>query len=200
MKLLVATNNKHKLKEISEILNIFNINNIELLCASDFNKTIMPAEIGNSYHENAEIKASAFYKEIGLPTISDDSGLEIDFLDGAPGIYSSSFGGEEGNHKKNREKLLNILNKDKINEATARFRCIICYIDNEEKFFVEGVVEGKIIAEERGSNGFGYDPMFVPNGYNQTFAELNDFEKNKISHRARAIQNLIKELGKRNKI
>jgi|YNPMSStandDraft_1061717.scaffolds.fasta_scaffold00008_76 XTP/dITP diphosphohydrolase len=200
MKLIVATNNRHKLSEIGEILLHLNCNNIELLCAEDFSKSIRPDEIGFSYHENAEIKANAFFKEFALPTIADDSGLEIDFLNGLPGISSSSFGGEEGNHKKNRQKLLSIMKEANISEAKARFRCVICYIDDEEKFFVEGIVEGKIINTELGNNGFGYDPMFIPDGYKKTFAEMDDFEKNQISHRANAIRNLINTLREKNKI
>lgn len=198
MKLLVATNNKHKLSEIQQILDLLQYNCIELLCAADFGKKIVPIETGTTYYENAEIKAREFFREFKISTIADDSGLEIDFLDGNPGVFSSCFAGEEGNHKKNREKVIKLLQEENLLEAKARFRCIICYIDNKEMFFVEGTVEGKIIPEERGENGFGYDSMFIPDGFNKTFAEMTDNEKNRISHRANAIRNLVESLKSKN--
>lgn len=200
MKLMIATNNRHKLIEIKDILSHLNCKDIQLLCAEDFSKSIYPDESGLSYKENAEIKANAFFQEFALPTIADDSGLELDFLNGLPGIGSSSFGGEEGNHEKNRKKLLSIMKEANLTEARGRFRCTICYIDRDEKFFVEGTVEGKIINTELGQNGFGYDPMFIPDGYEKTFAQMSDYEKNQISHRANAIRNLIKTLRDKNKI
>ncbi len=198
MKLIVATNNKHKLSEINQILDLLQYNNIELLCSADFGKKIIPQETGTTYFENAEIKAREFFREFKISTIADDSGLEIDFLDGKPGVFSSCFAGEEGNHTKNRKKVIELLNKANLTEAKSRFRCIICYIDNNEKFFVEGTVEGKIIPEERGENGFGYDSMFIADGFDKTFAEMTDNEKNRISHRANAIKNLIEKLISKN--
>ncbi|HOK13848.1 MAG TPA: RdgB/HAM1 family non-canonical purine NTP pyrophosphatase [Candidatus Kapabacteria bacterium] len=198
MKLLVATNNKHKLSEIEQILELLNCKNIELTCAADFGRKIVPEETGTTYFENAEIKAREFFREFKISTIADDSGLEIDFLDGKPGVRSSCFAGEEGNHAKNRKKVIELLQGANLQEAKARFRCVICYIDNNETFFVEGTVEGKIIPEERGENGFGYDSMFVPDGYDKTFAEMTDCEKNKISHRANAIKKLVEELKSKN--
>ncbi len=194
MKLLVATNNKHKLSEIKQILDLLSCNKIDLLCSTDFGKKIVPQEIGTTYYENATIKARVFFQEFKISTIADDSGLEIDFLDGKPGVFSSCFAGEEGNHNENRKKVIEILQEANLKEAKARFRCVICYIDNNEEFFVEGTVEGKIIPEERGENGFGYDSMFIPDGFEKTFAEMTDNEKNRISHRANAIKNLVEKL------
>ncbi len=196
---MVATNNKHKLSEISEIIDtVLPKGSIELYSSADFGKKILPDEIGTSYYENAEIKANAFFEEFGLPTIADDSGLEIDAINGEPGIFSSSFAGEEGNHKKNRDKAVAIISKVPEQARTARFRTIFCYIDSSQKFFVEGTVEGRLIEEERGDGGFGYDPIFIPIGYDITFSQMSSENKNNISHRANALRNLIAELKKRN--
>ncbi len=199
MKILLASNNQHKADEIREIIKFLRPNvNIEIFIPSDLSEQkIIPDENGNSYYENAEIKASAFFEIFHIPTIADDSGLEIEFLNGQPGIYSSSFGGEEGNHKKNREKVRQLLEESDICKANALFRAVFCYIDNSQKFFVEGIVNGNIINEERGDGGFGYDSMFIPNGYEKTFAELDEEEKNRISHRFEAVENLLIELEKR---
>lgn len=195
---MVATNNKHKLSEINAIIDtILPKGTIELLSSADFGKKVEPNETGKTYRENAEIKATAFFNEFGLPTIADDSGLEIDALSGDPGVFSSSFGGEEGNHAKNREKVINLIKRVSENQHSARFRAVFCYIDSTQKFFVEGVVEGQMVVEERGAGGFGYDPIFVPNGYDVTFSEMSDKEKNEISHRANAVKNLISELKAR---
>lgn len=199
MKLLLASNNRHKADEIKSIFDsLLPMGSIELLIPSDLSdEKFVPDETGTTYFENAEIKCSAFFEKYGIPTIADDSGLELDALGGLPGVHSSSFGGEEGNHKLNRERLHSELKGLSPEKRTARFRAIINYKDSEQTFFVEGRVEGRIIEEERGTAGFGYDPMFVPDGFDRTFAEMAESEKNQLSHRYRAVVKLAEELKAR---
>jgi len=200
MQILLASNNKHKADEIRSIVNVLIPNHqINILIPSEVSKErIIPQEDGKSYFENAEKKARAFFDKFNIPTIADDSGLEVEFINNQPEVNSSSFGGEEGNHKKNRQMLRELLTQSNIFSSKARFRSVFCYIDNNSKFFVEGIVEGEIINDERGENGFGYDSMFIPKGFDKTFAELDDMQKNKISHRFNAVENLLKELEVRN--
>lgn len=185
MKILIATNNKHKVKEFKEILKDFQ--DIELLTPNELGINIEPNEYGNSFEENSKIKCLEFYKESQIPVVADDSGLEIDALNKQPGIYSSRFAGEQASDNDNRIKVLQLLDKVKSEDKTARFRCVISFFDGEIVNYFDGAVEGKIIEEERGSNGFGYDPIFIPNEYNLTFSELDEDIKNKISHRAKAL-------------
>lgn len=186
MNILIASNNLHKINEIKEI--IFNLatNSINLLSPKDLNINIVPEETGKTLYENAQIKAISFYKIAQIPVIADDSGLEVDALDGLPGIHSARF---SINHddKSNRNKLLSLL-KDKTN-FNAKFHTVIAYYDGNKTLFFNGECNGTIIFEERGNNGFGYDPIFIPKGYNKTFAELTENEKNIISHRYKAIKN-----------
>lgn len=186
MKILIATNNKHKVKEFKEILSV--IDDIELLTPNELGINIEPNEIGNSFEENSKIKCLEFYKVSKIPVVADDSGLEIDALNKQPGIYSSRFAGENANDKDNRIKVLQLLDKVNSNDKTARFRCVISFYNGKKIEHFDGSVEGIIIDEERGANGFGYDPIFVPNDYKLTFAELDENIKNKISHRANALK------------
>ena len=186
MKILIASNNLHKVKEFKEILSEFQ--DIELITPKDLGINIEPDENGNSFEENSKIKCFEFYKESKIPVVADDSGLEIDVLDKQPGIYSSRFAGLNASDKDNRIKVLQLLDKVKAERKIARFRCVISFYDGQDINFFDGSVEGKIIDEERGSNGFGYDPIFTPNNYTQTFAELDENIKNKISHRANALK------------
>ncbi len=134
----------------------------------------------------------------GYPAVSDDSGLEVDCLEGQPGIYSSRYGGEEGNDKKNIDKLLHRLKGVPKNERGAQFRCLALYLNPEGyELKANGLVRGKIIKKPRGEKGFGYDPIFVPDGYQQTMAELDVEEKNKISHRGQAFRQLLEALSKK---
>ena len=152
-------------------------------------------ETGETFLENALIKARAAYELTGLPSLADDSGLEVDFLNGEPGVFSSRYAGENCDDKKNIEKLLINLNDVPLGKRTARFRCIMVlkgpgFTDR----IVSGTCEGSIAFKPRGYEGFGYDPVFIPEGYNKTFAEMEPSQKNGISHRSEALQSLKEEL------
>lgn len=186
MKILIATNNSHKVKEFKEILKDFQ--DIELITPNELGINLEPNENGNSFEENSKIKCLEFYKASQIPVVADDSGLEIDALNKQPGIYSSRFAGENASDKDNRIKVLQLLDKVNSKDKTARFRCVITYYDGEMLEYFNGSVEGKIIDDERGMNGFGYDPIFIPDHFEHTFAELDEEIKNQISHRAIALK------------
>jgi XTP/dITP diphosphohydrolase len=198
MKILLATNNRNKLKEIKHI---FAINKFvpEIITPQNISKNKLDVdENGNSFIENAEIKAKAFYKQFNIPTLSDDSGLEVEALNGSPGLYSSRFAGINANDYDNRKKLIQQLKSLGLNESPAQFRCVFCYFDGINTIFSEGICKGKVITEELGKGGFGYDPLFIPEGFYKTFAQIDEFVKNKISHRAIALTNFIKLLKEQN--
>jgi XTP/dITP diphosphohydrolase len=183
--LIFATNNVHKLQEVAakigEKIKLFSLDDIG--CYDDI------AETGVTFHENASIKSHFIHNKYNLNCFGDDSGLEIDALNGEPGVYSARYSGIPGDHSANIRKVLKNLG-DATNRK-ARFRTVISLIwDNEEKFF-EGVIEGTIRHERAGSKGFGYDPIFQPDGYLATFGEMSLDEKNKISHRAQAMEKLL---------
>lgn len=197
MILLLGSNNKHKAKEIDNIFNEFNLKNIELKTISEITDlNIDVEESGVTLEQNALLKASFFSQQFNLPTIADDTGLEVDALNGLPGVYSARFSGIHGNDKANRRKLLDMLSNFPEEARTARFRTVICLFDNGKDYFVEGICQGRIINEERGDGGFGYDAIFIPDGYTKTFAEMTFEEKNSISHRGKAIRNLVYLLKK----
>jgi XTP/dITP diphosphohydrolase len=184
MKLVFATNNPHKLKEIQPLLG----DQITLVSLNDIGHTKDLPEEQETLEGNAYQKAKYVYDHYGLNCFADDTGLEVDSLNGMPGVYSARYAGEEKNPQANIDKLLNEL-KGAANRK-ARFRTVISLIiDGSERRF-EGIVNGKIINQMRGSEGFGYDPVFMPEGYDVTFAEMPLDEKNTISHRSRAIQKL----------
>lgn len=192
--IILATNNKSKVKEISEMMSGSDITFVSL---ADAGINVEVEETGTTFEENALLKAREICKLSGKPTISDDSGLEIDALDGAPGIYSSRFMGEDTSYdiKNNAliEKLENVADPDR----TARFRCCMALVLPDGKEFVtEGAMEGIIAREPKGINGFGYDPiLFIPE-YNRTSAELSSEEKNNISHRGEALRKMIEVIKK----
>ena len=192
--ILLATNNKSKVKEISEMMSGSDIT-FESLADAGINVEV--EETGTTFEENALLKAREICKLSGKPTISDDSGLEIDALDGAPGIYSSRFMGEDTSYdiKNNAliEKLENVADPDR----TARFRCCMALVlPDGREFVTEGAMEGIIAREPKGINGFGYDPiLFIPE-YNRTSAELSSEEKNNISHRGEALHKMIEVIKK----
>ena len=191
MEIVFATNNHHKLEEVRQILG----NNFKLLTLQDidFNEEIEETE--STFEGNALLKAQIIYEKFKLPCFSDDSGLEVEALDNAPGVYSARYAGDHGNHEKNMDKLLRELD-DKTNRK-ARFRTILCYINTDGKVnYFNGIINGVIAHERRGMRGFGYDPVFIPDGYELSFAEMTPGEKNKISHRALAVQELLKHLQK----
>ena len=184
MKLVIATRNAHKLEEIRAI---FDFSNLEVLSAFDFPEIPDVVEDGDTLEANAIKKAVEIADATGCWAMADDSGLEVDALDGAPGVYSARFAGEECSYPANNEKLLRELSGKE--DRAARFRTVIALSDPEGNVqTVEGECPGSIIEELRGTNGFGYDPLFVPDGCTETFAELSSKVKNRISHRARALK------------
>jgi XTP/dITP diphosphohydrolase len=187
-KLVFATHNRHKLHEIQEILG----NSYQIIGLGDLGLHEEIPETADTLEGNAQIKAEYIYDKLGLDCFSDDTGLEIEALHGAPGVYSARFAGENCTFQDNVEKVLRLL--EGIPNRKARFRSVICLIMNGKKHFFEGKVEGEIITVQKGREGFGYDPIFIPDGFTKTFAEMPLDEKNSISHRGIATQKLIKFL------
>lgn len=188
-KLVFATNNAHKLEEIRAILG----DKVEILSLNDIDCHADIPETADTLQGNAALKAQYIYENYGLDCFADDTGLEVEALNGAPGIYSARYAGGEGHDSEaNMKKLLSEM-QDKDNRK-ARFRTVICLIEDGKEHFFEGIVNGSIIRERKGGAGFGYDPVFMPDGYSETFAEMGNDEKNKISHRARAVQKLCEYL------
>lgn len=187
--IIIATKNKGKAKEFKQFFNHYHIKASSLLDLS----TEIPdvEETGNTFQENAQLKAEQICSYLKLPVIADDSGLMIDALGGKPGIYSARYAGKIKNDQHNIEKVLKELNGVPIKSRTARFVCVLAVaIPNERTIFRTGYCEGTIALEEAGTNGFGYDPIFIPKGYEKTMAQLTAQEKNKISHRNHAIKKL----------
>jgi len=184
-KLVFATNNKHKLQEIREIL----IGEFKIMGLNEFGVNDDIPETGKTLSENAAIKSGFIFKEFNIDVFSDDTGLEIDALEGRPGVYSARYAGEDGNSEANIKKVLVEL-QNKTNRK-ARFKTVISLIIEGKEYQFDGKVEGRITNEKYGTSGFGYDPIFIPDGYELTFAEMSNEEKNKISHRARATQKLV---------
>jgi XTP/dITP diphosphohydrolase len=183
--LVFATNNAHKLEEVAAKMK----GKIQLLSLNDIGCIDDIAETGTTFHKNASIKSRYIYDKYKLNCFGDDSGLEIDALNGEPGVYSARYAGKHGDHAANMAKALAQL-KNATNRK-ARFCTVISLIWDGEEHFFEGIVEGTIRNELSGTAGFGYDPIFQPDGYNITFAEMSLAEKNSISHRARAIEKVI---------
>lgn len=183
-KLIFATNNQHKLNEVKAIL----AEDFEILGLKDINCTSDIPETGFTLEDNAKIKAYFVKDHFGFDCFADDTGLEVKALNNEPGVYSARYAGEEGDSKKNIQKLLNNLD-DKQNKK-ARFRTVVTLIYEGEEYLFEGSITGCITDNLRGESGFGYDPIFIPDGYDETFAELGDDVKNTISHRAIAIKKL----------
>lgn len=191
MDLIFATNNKHKLSEISDILNSkFNILSLKDI---GFNQDI--PETQNTIEGNALQKAHFIHDRYSQNCFADDTGLEVEALNGQPGVYSARYAGVEQDFNKNIDKLLNELQD--IENRKAAFKTVIALIYNEQEFLFEGIIHGIITNKRRGSKGFGYDPVFMPDGYDETFAEMNSSKKNSISHRALAtfkLANFLKHL------
>ena len=199
MRIVFATNNQHKLSEIRSILG----DSIEVLSLKDIGCDVDIPETGTTLEENALQKAQYVYDHYHIDCFADDTGLEVDALDGAPGVYSARYAGEGHDSEANMTKLLKELGEN--NNRKARFRTFIALIQKKnvcpcgctsikEVHQFEGIVNGEIIHERRGGEGFGYDPIFQPDGYDQTFAELGMDIKNHISHRARAVAKLAEFL------
>lgn len=187
--IIIATNNKNKIREMKEKLARFDIN---VISQSEAGIEIDVEETGTTFKENAELKATAIYNMIKKPVIADDSGLCIDYLNGAPGIYSHRFAGEDATDADRIKKVLEELDGVPDEKRTARFKCCVCYIDkNGEKHFFEETAEGIIGYEPRGTNGFGFDPIFHFEGGERTFAEFSPEEKNAVSHRGKAVARFV---------
>lgn len=192
-KLVVSTGNKHKVDEIKKILNGLPI---EVVSKKDVGlEKLDVIEDGDTLEENSLKKAQALAEKLDYMVLADDSGLFVDILNGEPGVYSSRYAGEEGNDKKNNEKLLEKLKDIPLEERKAKFMTVIVLITEEKEIVVvKGECKGLIGFVPKGVNGFGYDPLFIPEGYTETFAELGENIKNKISHRARALENLREKI------
>lgn len=184
--LVFATGNSHKLQEVQGLFK----EGFALSCLKDVNITEEIPETADNLVDNALQKAWYVYKKCGIPCFADDTGLEVEALNGAPGVYSARYAGEQKDSKLNMLLLLKNMNGKE--NRNARFRTIIAYIDeNAQEHIFEGEIRGKIIENMAGENGFGYDPIFVPEGYDKTFAQLSSETKNKISHRARAMEKFL---------
>ena len=190
MKLVFATNNLNKLAEVQEMLP----NIIELLSLKDINCFDEIEETALTLDGNAKLKANYITQKFGYNCFADDTGLEVDSLEGKPGVYSARFAGEPSNSEKNIQKILSEL-ENKTNRK-AQFRTVICLNIDENQYLFEGTCKGEILTRKQGGKGFGYDPIFKPEGYSTSFAEMSSEEKNKISHRGIAIQKLVQFLKK----
>ncbi|MDE0040996.1 MAG: XTP/dITP diphosphatase [Candidatus Poribacteria bacterium] len=191
MKLVLATRNLGKVRELSDMLS--DQSAIEVLCMKDFPEAPEVVEDGETYQENAKKKAVHVAKYTSLLALSDDSGLEVDALGGAPGVHSARYAGSDASDADRISKLLAAIKNVPDNERTGRFRCAVAIAEPSGRTdVVVGVCDGSIIRQLRGELGFGYDPVFVPQGYHQTFAELGEQIKNRISHRAKAFRMALK--------
>ncbi|HHV98792.1 MAG TPA: XTP/dITP diphosphatase [Clostridiaceae bacterium] len=189
---IVATKNKGKLEEIKEILRDFPY---EVISMEEAGITIDIEESGTTFEENAMIKAEAIFQATGEMVMADDSGLEVDYLDGAPGIYSSRFAGEGATDEEKNKKLLKLLEGVPFEKRSARFVCVIAVIFTDgQRFTVKGTCDGYIVFEPIGDNGFGYDPLFYVPEYKMTTAQMEPELKNSISHRGRALAKMVEEL------
>jgi XTP/dITP diphosphohydrolase len=183
--LVFATNNEHKLEEVAAKLH----GRIKILSLDDIGCYDDIAEIGKTFKDNASIKSHYIHSQYNLDCFGDDSGLAVDALDGAPGVYSARYAGKHGDHKANINKVL--AGMASATDRRARFITVISLIWNNEEYFFEGVIAGTIRHERSGHGGFGYDPIFQPDGYDKTFGEMTLDEKNSISHRALAVESLV---------
>ncbi len=200
MRILVATNNPGKLAEYERLL--AGVPDLEIDSLSSLSEPVDVVEDGKTFYANALKKAQAVAVVAGMPTMADDSGLEVDALGGSPGVRSARYAGSDATAVQNNEKLLRELSEIPGDRRSARFRCTIVLVDGNgrELLVAEGACEGHIANSPRGTHGFGYDPLFVPDGYHRTMAELAPEKKNEISHRAKAAKKLVaglRELQKR---
>ena len=189
MKLVFATNNLNKLKEVQEMLP----NSIQLLSLKDIDCFDEIDETETTLEGNAQLKADYITQKFGFNCFADDTGLEVESLDGKPGVYSARFAGEPSNSENNMQKL--ILDLETKTNRKAQFRTAVSLNINDKKFLFEGICKGEILTKKQGGKGFGYDPIFKPEGLEQSFAEMTSVEKNKISHRGIAIQKLVEFLS-----
>ena len=189
-KFVFATNNAHKLEEVTAILG----NKIELLSMKDINCHADIPETADTLEGNALLKARYIFENYQLDCFADDTGLEVEALNGAPGVYSARYAGDAHNSEANMKKLLQDM--EGIENRKAQFRTVFALIINGKEHLFEGIVKGEITKHRHGTSGFGYDPVFIPEGYTQTYAEMGNELKNKISHRAPATNKLCTFLSK----
>lgn len=190
MRIVFATKNRGKVKEAQEKLKEFGIEVVPLNGVADLES---PEETGETFCENAYQKATYYAEKLNLPVLAEDSGLEVEALGGKPGVYSSRFAGENATDEENNRKLIEELKRRGLESSPARYVSFV-FVAFPEGFglWSEGEVKGRVITESRGTEGFGYDPLFIPEGYSETMAELPLKEKNRISHRGKALEKLIK--------
>ena len=191
MKLIIATHNNDKEKELKSVLDDFPI---EVMSLDQFPEIGEIEETGSTLYENAKLKAVTVNKITNMPCLGDDTGLEVDALSGAPGVYSSRYAGENVSYENNVTKLLRELRSTPSDKRTARFRTIIFYTDGDRELYTQGEIQGVITENPRGTNGFGYDPVFYIPEVKKTMAELTSAEKNKLSHRGQAMRKFRKLL------
>jgi XTP/dITP diphosphohydrolase len=184
-KIIFASNNLNKASEIKQMLNL----EFEIITLKEAGIFIDIPEPHNTFALNAHEKSATIHKMTGMDCFGEDSGLEVDALKGAPGVQSACFSGVHGDDAANNEKLLSLL--ENVQNRSAQFKTVISLILNGQNFFFEGTCQGEIAKNMQGFHGFGYDPLFIPNGYNNTFAELNPDIKNQISHRKKAVSKMI---------
>ncbi len=191
MEILIATGNKHKLQEIAEILADLPL---RLKSVHDLPRSLEVEETGRTFRENAALKARAYFSLASMPVLADDSGLEVLALNNEPGIYSARYAGEHANYHQNNRFLLEKMRSLKGDQRKARFVCTVCFKTEEKEWFFTGITEGFILTELKGESGFGYDPLFFVPELNKTYAQLSREEKNRISHRAKALAQFKKFL------
>ena len=190
-KIVIASSNKHKVSEISiNIQPFFDT----ILSFSDFPKIGEIIEDGTTIEENSFIKSRASFKYTGLASVADDTILEVDHLNGEPGLYTARYAGDQATYNQNMDKLIKELHGVEMNMRTARFRTVISYVDGVNDFHVEGILEGKILKNKIGKNGFGYDPIFYVDKYDKSLAQINSSLKNDISHRGLAIKKFVSKI------
>ena len=187
IKLVLATHNLHKQKEMNSILSSLKIHIVGL---DEFPKIGDIEETGTTLIENAFIKARTVHKLTGLASIADDTGLEVDALNGAPGVYSARYAGENPTYEENCEKLLYSLRNFRGEKRIAKFRTVVAFVDRGKEHYTEGIVKGLIANEYIGEDGFGYDPIFMPDSLGLTYAQMNPIQKNSMSHRFKALKKM----------
>ena len=190
-KIVIASSNKHKVSEISSKIQPFFD---EILSLTDFPKIGEIVEDGNTIEENSFIKSRACFNFSQIASVADDTILEVDALNGDPGLFTARYAGNKATYEDNMKKLLKNLEGVEMHLRTARFRTIISYVDGINDFYVEGVIEGKITNSKLGTNGFGYDPIFFSEKFNMTLAQMNSEQKNQISHRGLAIKKFVTKI------
>jgi XTP/dITP diphosphohydrolase len=189
MKIVLATHNRHKRQELTTLLRNLEV---EILTLEDFPAIGEIEETGETLEENSLIKAQTVHHLTGFPAVADDTGLEVRALNGAPGVRSARYAGEDATYEDNNRLLLQKLSTVPICKRQARFRTVVTFVDGDQVFQAEGITEGRIVDHPRGKRGFGYDPVFLLPELNQTYAELTPAKKNRLSHRGKALKKFVK--------